>query len=635
MTALAVLVLEFTACVGLGGTALRLLGLLGTLQRGEKVAWGFAVGYGILGWLLFFVGVAGLFSPIILGALLIICTGGLIITMRGESKVVTPEATTPYFAFDWMLVGALGLALVFDLFEGLTPPVDGDTLAYHFALPKQFMELGRLTFVPRAMDGAVPLLNQMTYIPALSLGGERALTLWTMVSGWMATYLLFQISRHYLDRRWSLAIAAIFLTTPAVVYGGGGGQVEVRNAMFAMVAAFAVADAVRTGRYRYAVLAGLGVGFFMAGKYIGLLYALACGLAILRQRHWFRHGFVLTAVAFVAGGQWYVWNWLHIGDPFFPMLYGLVDYSGLANWTNEQNEALRGLLATLEKAVPTSVFWALAYPFVATIKGYPVFESGRTGFGPFILLTLPFALAGTWHYRDKLKSSPLLTVALITGIFYAAWFFSGSSQRVRQLLPALPLLLVCIGVAAARWAAAAGMAKPLAASVLITLGLQFGGHGLFSLGFIEYALKDQSRENYLRRYLTGYDTAAWVNEHLQGPVKLYTRMRYLNYLLKVPYLYSHAQQEGQIYNARAAADAKLFYSQLKSQSITHLAVFEDPYENTPPHKGGHLWRPLLAAGCLDKLAEIDVTSLASRTLQISSTTRNFILKMNDRSCKLP
>ena len=82
----------------------------------------------------------------------------------------------------WALLAMLAFVLACDLCEGLAPPADADSLAYHFALPKQFLSAGHLQFVPRAVDGAVPLLPQMTYLVALGLGGERAMTLWTMVS---------------------------------------------------------------------------------------------------------------------------------------------------------------------------------------------------------------------------------------------------------------------------------------------------------------------------------------------------------------------------------------------------------------------------------------------------------------------
>ena len=82
--------------------------------------------------------------------------------------------------------------------EGIAPPADADTLAYHFTIPKQFLEAGRIEFIPRALEGAIPLIVQMTYVPALGLGGEMALTLWTMATGWAAAALLFVLCRKHL-----------------------------------------------------------------------------------------------------------------------------------------------------------------------------------------------------------------------------------------------------------------------------------------------------------------------------------------------------------------------------------------------------------------------------------------------------
>ena len=61
-----------------------------------------------------------------------------------------------------------------DLLEGLLPHGDADTLAYHFAMPKLMSETGGIVFTPRAVDGAVPLLIQMTYVPMLLIGGALA-----------------------------------------------------------------------------------------------------------------------------------------------------------------------------------------------------------------------------------------------------------------------------------------------------------------------------------------------------------------------------------------------------------------------------------------------------------------------------
>ncbi|MDA1090948.1 MAG: glycosyltransferase family 39 protein [Proteobacteria bacterium] len=633
MTALAVLVLEITACLGLGAVVLRLLNLLATLKRSELLPWSFAIGYGALGWLLFFAGVAGKFSVLPLAALLGLGTFGLV-ALRG---VLPPpdeySERTPLGPFDFALLAALAIALVFDLLEGLAPPADADSLAYHFALAKQFIAEERLFFVERALDGAVPLLNQMTYVPALALGGEKGLTLWTMVSGWAATALLFSVCRRYLDRRWSLAIAVIFLTTPTVVYGGGSGQVEVRNTMFAIIAAFSVARAVTTDDLRHAALAGVAVGFFMAGKYIGLLFALSCGLAILLQRRWFMYGFVLTIVAFVAGGQWYVWNAIHTGDPFFPLLFEVLGNTAVPFWNHEQHATLQRYFLESEQAVPTNILWLVLYPFVAALSGYPQFESGRTGFGPFILLVLPLALAGAWQYRERIKQHPLLIVASITLLFYAFWFLIGSSQRVRHLMPVLPLALLILTFAAHRWARAHGLLNLLMAATLITVGIQLAGSAVFSLNYVRHFISGETRQAFLHRNVSGYDIVPWVNQNLTSDDRLYLHSRQLNYLLRVPYFYAHTHQESWVDTRPEASDPSKFLHQLRKLGITHLLVAPGQAIE-PPDKGLNQWRPLLRAGCVEIAKEIETLSIGSRSLGSLSPNRAYILKMTNEKCTL-
>ncbi len=207
MTAVGVVFLQALCCLGLGAAILRLFRITDALSPGERLTWAFAVGFGALGWLLFFLGVAGRFSA---GPLLILLVTGACgsVLLRGSaapSKRV--DSPSSFGAADFVLMAGMAIAVGFNLLEGLAPPADADTLAYHFALPKQFLQAGTLEFVPRAVDGAVPLLVQMTYVPVLGLGGEGALTLWTMVSEWAATALVFVVCRRRLDRRWSLATA--------------------------------------------------------------------------------------------------------------------------------------------------------------------------------------------------------------------------------------------------------------------------------------------------------------------------------------------------------------------------------------------------------------------------------------------
>lgn len=634
MTSSLTLVLLIAASTGFGAMVLRAIGVLGDLALRERLTWSFAVGYGTLGWLLFILGVAALYKPLPMILLMGVGALGLLAFRKIPAPVYDNTMEDKRWGFvDLMLLAALAIALVYDFMEGLAPPADADSMAYHFALAKQFLGEGQLIFVERAMDGAIPLLNQMTYIPALGLGGEKGLTLWTMVSGWGATALLFSICRRYLDRRWSLSVSIIFLTTPAVVYGGGSGQVEIRNAMFATIAAFSIARAVTIDDLRYAVLAGLAVGFFMAGKYTGLLFALGCGLSILLQRRWFVHGFVLTAIALVAGGQWYAWNMIHTGDPFFPVLFGVLDNSTLPFWSPEQNATLQKLLLHSEQAVSTNVLWLALYPFVATFSGYPQFESGRTGLGPYILLILPFALAGLWRFRARIRRHPLFIAALVAVLFYALWFLIGSSQRARHMVPVLPIVLLVFTVSAHRWCCSKKGTRPLIAAVFISVGLQLAGHSVFSLNYAQHHMSGETRDAFLRRNVHSYDVVPWVNDNLGANDRLFIFTRQLNFLLDVPYFYAHIQQEGWIDLRPEANDPLRFLRQVRERGITHLLVIGDPLEKA--YTGGIMqWRPLLHAGCLEIIRKIDTRLIGSRTLGQAHPGQAYILNVSDFKCVL-
>ena len=79
-----------------------------------------------------------------------------------------------------------------------------------------------------AVDGAVPLLLQMTYAAAFVLGGELAASLWVMLTGWAAVALVYCLVWQHIGHRGGLIAALLIASTPAVIYGAGAGQVPVR-----------------------------------------------------------------------------------------------------------------------------------------------------------------------------------------------------------------------------------------------------------------------------------------------------------------------------------------------------------------------------------------------------------------------
>lgn len=632
MTALGANLLEFLACLGWGGLVLRLLGLRGRYGNAEFVATAFAIGFGLLGWLVFFAGISGALQPL---PLLLLLVAGL----AGLPSFSGMKATLRFDFDNWekAILAGLAASALLGIFQGLTPPTDADSVAYHFALPRQFLAAGRFEFVPRAADGAIPLLIHATYIPVLGLGGEMGLTLWTILSGWGAVVLTFALARRFLARRWALAVALLFASTPTVVYSMGTGQVETRMALFVLVAAFAVADAARTGEYRYAILAGLAAGFLAGAKYSGLLTLAAVGLVIVFRRQWLAFGLVFGTTALATGFQWYLWNGLHSGDPFFPMLFGRLPYLEPGLWDAEHQAMMGRNLFEHERTLPIDPVSLLTYPFIATLGGGRVLDSLRTGLGPFGLLVLPFVLAAALRFRRRLTASPLWPVAILLLVSYLLWFVSGFSQRIRHLLPLYPVFLIVVTAAATRWTAATGRSAPLVAAVAAVLAIQAAGQAIYFRGFVGHVASGESREAYLARTVTSFEAVRWINGHLGPGDKVYTWQRWLIYLIDVPVHYGHHAQDALVDIRPEAEDPARMIRQMKRLGITHiLDVVEkgSPEDPAGPRNGMGQWRSLIPSGCLTTLAAFDTWFITSRTLgsKASEPLESRVLKINYDRC---
>jgi len=635
------------ACFGSGAAVITLLGLPPNMHRSEQAIASFSVGLGAIGWAAFFVGVSGGASPMPLFVLCLVGCGGLVLLARADA--VSPSrsrATEAAGATTWLLLGLIAVALCGSLMVALAPPADADSLAYHFALPKQFLAAGRIEFVPRAVTGTAPLLLQMTYMVALALGGETAMTLWTMLTGWMAGALVYLVARRFLGRDWSLALTLLFLTTPAVVYGAGSGQVEVRAAIFAVGAALATAAALRTNRIGYAGLAGLFAGFFAAAKFTGLLYAAICGIVLLFRKGWPGRALAFGIALSIAGSQWYVWNWIHTGDPTFPVLFHVLGLPDSAIWTQAMEDWFRAHYYAAESPIPVDLFHFVTYPFRAAFGEPAAIEAARTGLGPVSVMVFPFAIGGAWHYRRRIAASPLAIPVLIAFGFYAVWFASGTSQRLRHLLPIYPLLLIALIVVAARWSERTSRQRPLIAAITVAVAVQLGGQAVFAANYARYLVSGESRDSFLARNIGPYAPVRWINSHLTAQDRVLYTDNELGYLIDVPAYYAHADFQLLVDLRPQANDAGRFLGQLRSLGITHILVTTgiDPAENAfrqTPNPGSlqRLSHDLVAASCARIVATFPITRIASRTLRnlgLKPVTSEYgaVLALTRQGCRL-
>jgi hypothetical protein len=628
-----ILLLETLACLGLGATVLHVMRLFQDQRFSERLVVSFILGYGGLGWVLFFLGTASLFGPAVFAVVLLMMASGNIFLLRPQTGDVPPALGQNKNKWLFVPIAALILVLVLDVAEGVSPPADADTLAYHFALAKQFMNAGEIQFVPRAADGAIPLLVQMTYIPALALGGEMALTLWAGVSSWLGAGIIFVFLQRYMPLTWALMGLALLVTTPIVVYGAGSGQVETNMGTFLVAAAFCLLEYQRTEEKGYLILSAALVGFLVASKFTGLVFAASFLPALLLLRVGISNVIWFGIVSVLAGGQWYFWNWVHTGDPVFPMLFGLVGVTDPTFWDEAQNAAFKTMFAR-EIVVPKTIWGVFSYPVLATFGGLEGLDGAKLGFGPLIVLLAPFVVMALWRYRKTLPAHPLLAVGVIVLLSHVLWFYLGASQRERHLLPVYALALPCILIAAQKWSAAKTQLTVLGAVLAVTLFLQIGAQTIFTAKFVQHVASGEARDDYMRRNVHGFDAVDWVNSNLGSDDRIFVMARNLIYLFDVPVHYGHTADDGAVNISPSSKNGAKFYSQLTRLGITHLLV---PGEHVAPEgdeRGVNLWKKLVRAECARQIKTVESIHHVSRSgLSGAAVSRPFhVLKLDDTSC---
>ena len=164
-------VLMLLSCAGYGRMATRAFDT-GADHRPpiERVSLEIAIGMGLFGWLLFFAGIAEWFAPVTIwtftaAGLAMFVLMSKLRPARAQRDTPTRDSTKQFAA----LAVLLAVVLMMDIVEGIAPPADGDTLAFHAAIPKYFAEIGRIEFLPTALTGAIPLLSHLLYQSLLQI----------------------------------------------------------------------------------------------------------------------------------------------------------------------------------------------------------------------------------------------------------------------------------------------------------------------------------------------------------------------------------------------------------------------------------------------------------------------------------
>jgi hypothetical protein len=410
------------------------------LSRWDRFAAMAAGGIGLLGTILFLIGLVAFSRTVILIILIPAAALGcwrLYQEGRQRGAALRPDhvAIVP--------AAIIAVVLVITLLGGLAQPVGDikmDAIAYHFLGPRVWLRDGNIHVLPDECLTAFPANVETTFAALMGIGGTRAPELFALIGLCVLLLVSYGFAiRLGLDARGAWWAMALIATMPVVYRGAYGGFVDAIFSSFILLALRFALDAEETGEY---LLAGMFGGLAAGTKYTGLpavvlIVTAAVLLAAVRQgapaaKNFSRFAaLALTAAAFAS--PWYVRNWVAVGSPIYPPPPGLLHFFHIKYMSPEAIDALAVIVRKEGLGMGHGFSSLLLLPFNFTF--HPAnFLNGAGGVGVCLLALAPFGMLLRW--KDP------FTGALVFFSFMEVLGWFVTEQEARFLIHVYVLLAI-------------------------------------------------------------------------------------------------------------------------------------------------------------------------------------------------
>lgn len=428
----------------------------------DRLFIGIPIGLGALALLTFGLGSAHLFAgqaglpirffrllhPIPVFAMLVlltvIVTPGLYRTWKGRLHTLPAEISA--WASHRQFKVSLTLAVLFLCFAtvfiwALSPTIRFDSIVYHLAAPETYVENRGIIEVTEPLVFYMSHYGEMLFTLALIAAGQPLPGLVHLLSGLLSVGLTFLIARRLGYPRIGWIAALLFATMP-ILYDAGTVHNDFFVAMFSLASLYAILGWWQEQRLGWLLIAGVLAGLSIGVKINAAVPTLTGGLAILaglvhRREAWKRS--LLALVGYAAPvvllyAPWAGVNFIWTNNPFYPFFCSLFTCpnAGVDSNVLPAGSLLQALISRF-----------LLLPWNITMYGdqYYTENSGGAAAGVF-LLSLPWLFAFKKPDQNLLKIwKGLALFSVLTFLFFIPF-----AQRIRYLLPAVPILCILAAI---------------------------------------------------------------------------------------------------------------------------------------------------------------------------------------------
>ena len=384
-----------------------------------------------------------------------------------------------------LTVAAIVLMLIVLFVLCLYPATAFDETTYHMPTVRAFAESGRMPFLGDLRAPVFPNADELLRVPLFLWSGATATHLLTLA---VAVAIALMVGGR------SPVAAAIFLSSPLIVFLSTSAYVECLLALFATAAFLALEQWLATRRTSWLWWSALFAGAAASTKYLGLFCAavvFVTAVATARSGR-LRVAAVVTAGSLAVALPWYLRILALTGNPVFPFAPVLF---GDSTWAFPP--------------LQNPLHWSELLTAWIRLPFDTLFARERVGLqpplSPWFALALPFAVM---RMRRDRRVAFVLIVALVWSVI---WLFirPRDARYLTMLVPLASLVIADLLSRGRRAVAVLGV-------VAVLPGLMYGAYRIHKLGPVP--TDTRSSDRFLASQVPAYRGMNFLNATAHGPV---------------------------------------------------------------------------------------------------------------------
>jgi hypothetical protein len=542
-------------------------------------------GFGVLGYLVLFLGQFGFINFKILFTIIFI-SGLSGIYLALQENISIDLRFSGFFIFynklnyfNRLILVFLILLIILNFLGSFAPPLIIDDIKYHFMLPNEYIRTGYVSFIDHFPRSNLPILTEMLWTLLIAICGAELchfinvfFGIWCILWIWaICSYLELSISSKFLAFMFFYSISVVTTISQS-------GMVELNSTVFFLAAVFILLlrNNIKLD-YKMKIVLGIFFGFYISTKIIFLPIVFGIILILFIKNIYSNNekttkyiifeNIIISGGIFIPISIWFLKSYLYTGNPIYPF------FNSIILGYNPQNLIPGVDISThdntwhqLEK-FPMSLFY-----FFTDLITTP--KNSRGYFSPMILCIIPYAFFYFKTFNKNLKILIYICIPyLITCILLYGF--------VRIMLPMLVILSIICSFVLAKEFNKNNYFKYFVQFLLFIWMLQSLSYALnitkpkfdFTFGFNSYGDYIIEKGKHPRYKFYNYSALNFINENLPKSSKI---LLWSNdgYYLKREFIYAFNFMRDMA-DPSKLYDETTCFEELKKHGITHVAMTDD------------------------------------------------------------